>query len=104
MFFAGGIRACPDWQKVATAALDGHDVNVFNSSRRNFPVLHSDAETEQVGWEYRHLGRAILIMFWFSASPNSYQPIAPYELGMAAPNQGTELVVGVDLTMSAAQT
>ncbi|MBT2674371.1 nucleoside 2-deoxyribosyltransferase domain-containing protein [Streptomyces sp. ISL-14] len=93
---AGGISDCPDWQKVTTAALDDLDVTVFNPRRSTFPLHDPNAEAAQVAWEYRHLRRADLAMFWFPESPNSHQPIALYELGMAA-GQDVDLVVGADL-------
>lgn len=93
---AGGISDCPDWQKATTTALDDLDVTVFNPRRSDFPLHDPNAEAAQVGWEYRHLCRADILMFWFPDSPNSHQPIALYELGMAA-GQNAGLVVGADL-------
>lgn len=95
-FLAGGIGDCADWQAVATAALDDLDITVLNPRRSNFPLHNPEAEAEQVAWEYRHLHRADLIMFWFPDSPVSHQPIALYELGMAA-SRDVDLVVGADL-------
>ncbi|MFD0437243.1 nucleoside 2-deoxyribosyltransferase domain-containing protein [Streptomyces chartreusis] len=92
---AGGISHCPDWQKITTAALDDLDVTVFNPRRATFPLHDPNAEAAQVGWEFRHLRRADLVMFWFPDSPNSHQPIALYELGMAVA-EGADLVVGAD--------
>ncbi|MGX1760485.1 nucleoside 2-deoxyribosyltransferase domain-containing protein [Streptomyces lydicus] len=97
LFLAGGISDCPDWQKTTTAALDDLDVTVFNPRRNHFPVHDPNAEAAQVAWEYRHLRRADLVMFWFPDSPTSHQPIALYELGMAAASQATDLIVGADL-------
>lgn len=54
-----------------------------------------DTTTAETTWEYRHLRRADLIMFWFPDSPNSHQPIALYELGMAVA-EGADMVVGAD--------
>ncbi|MBL1115310.1 nucleoside 2-deoxyribosyltransferase domain-containing protein [Streptomyces sp. 110] len=95
LFLAGGITDCPDWQKTATAALEDLDVTVFNPRRSSFPKHDLNAEAAQVGWEYQHLRRADLMMFWFPESPTSHQPIALYELGMAA-GQDADLVVGAD--------
>lgn len=96
VFLAGGITGCPDWQKTATAALGDLDVTVFNPRRSTFPLDAPEAETAQVGWEYSHLRRADVRLFWFPASPTSHQPIALYELGMAATLQDAVLVVGAE--------
>ncbi|MFC8661919.1 nucleoside 2-deoxyribosyltransferase domain-containing protein [Streptomyces sp. NPDC057199] len=93
--FAGGISDCPDWQKTATAALDDLDITVLNPRRSNFPLHDPNAEAAQVRWEYRHLRRTHLVMFWFPESPTSHQPIALYELG-ALVGEGGALVVGAD--------
>ncbi|GAA2312577.1 nucleoside 2-deoxyribosyltransferase domain-containing protein [Streptomyces nigrescens] len=95
LFLAGGISDCPDWQRIVTAALEDLDITVFNPRRATFPLHDPTAEAAQVGWEYRHLRRADLLVFWFPDSP-SHQPIALYELGMAAA-QDVDLVVGADL-------
>lgn len=95
LFLAGGISDCPDWQKSATAALDDLNVTVFNPRRNNFPLHDLNAEAEQVGWEYRHLRRVHLVMFWIPESPITHQPIDLYELGMLV-GEGGPLVVGTD--------
>ncbi|MEW1687497.1 nucleoside 2-deoxyribosyltransferase domain-containing protein [Streptomyces sp. NPDC091265] len=95
LFLAGGISDCPDWQKTATAALDDLDVTVLNPRRSNFPLHDPNAEATQVGWEYRHLRRAHLAVFWFPESPTSHQPIALYELGARVGESG-HVVVGTD--------
>ncbi|MFG3043156.1 nucleoside 2-deoxyribosyltransferase domain-containing protein [Streptomyces sp. NPDC048330] len=97
LFLAGGISDCPDWQKTTTAALDDLDVTVFNPRRSTFPLHDPNAEATQVTWEYRHLRRADIVLFWFPDSPTSHQPIALYELGMAAATEDTDLVVGASL-------
>ncbi|MFK0120110.1 nucleoside 2-deoxyribosyltransferase domain-containing protein [Streptomyces sp. NPDC090994] len=95
LFLAGGISKCPDWQKTVTAALDDLDVTVCNPRRSNSPLHDPNAETAQVGWEYRHLRRADLVVFWFPESSTSHQPIALYELGRLV-GEGGALVVGTD--------
>ncbi|MFD3563442.1 nucleoside 2-deoxyribosyltransferase domain-containing protein [Streptomyces sp. NPDC058686] len=91
----GGISDCPDWQKTVTAALDDLDVTVLNPRRSNFPLHDPNGEAAQVGWEYRHLRRARLVVFWFPESRTSHQPIALDELG-ALVGEGGALVVGTD--------
>lgn len=66
----------------------------MNPRRRIFPADDPDAMAEQVRWEYEHLRRADVILFWFGAS-RSVQPIALYELGMHA-TRAVPLVVGTD--------
>ncbi|MFI1201677.1 nucleoside 2-deoxyribosyltransferase domain-containing protein [Streptomyces sp. NPDC020883] len=95
LFLAGGISDCPDWQKTTAAALNDLDVTLFNPRRSTFPLHDPNAEAAQVGWEYQHLHRADLAMFWFPDSSTSHQPIALYELGMAVA-EGADLVVGTD--------
>lgn len=67
---------------------------VMNPRRRLFPADDPDATAEQVRWEYEHLRRADVILFWFAES-RSVQPIALYELGMHAA-RAVPLVVGAD--------
>lgn len=92
LYLAGGITGCPDWQAEAVALLADAPIVLFNPRRRNFRVADRDAAATQVRWEYQHLRRASLVLFWFTegASP---QPIALYELGALAAGD-KPLVVG----------
>ncbi|MEU9189878.1 nucleoside 2-deoxyribosyltransferase domain-containing protein [Streptomyces sp. NPDC048484] len=92
---AGGISECPDWQKTTTAALDDLGITVLNPRRSNFPLHDPNAEAARVGWEYWHLRRAHLVVFWFPQSPTRHQSIVLYELG-ALIGEGGALVVGTD--------
>ncbi|MFF4205500.1 nucleoside 2-deoxyribosyltransferase domain-containing protein [Streptomyces sp. NPDC001668] len=94
VFLAGGIGLCENWQQEAAPAFADLDVVVLNPRRTEFPVHDPEAETAQVTWEYTHLHRAALVLFWFPAS-ESHQPIALYELGRMAAG-GTPIVVGAD--------
>ncbi|MBT2527434.1 hypothetical protein J7E91_18895 [Streptomyces sp. ISL-99] len=66
------------------------------STHSNFPLHDPNAEAAQVAWEYRHLRRADLVMFWFPDSPTNHQPIALYELGTLVGQGRASLVVGTD--------
>lgn len=93
IFLAGGITDCPDWQADAATLLSTHPIVVLNPRRRNFPIGDPDASEEQVRWEYQHLHRASVILFWFPANGEGVQPIALYELGHYSA-KGCRLAVG----------
>jgi hypothetical protein len=80
VFLAGGITGCPDWQAVAAERLLPH-ADVLNPRRRIY-VAEGDEYERQVAWEYHHLRRAGLILFWFA--DEAIQAIALYELGAFA--------------------
>lgn len=88
IFLAGGITDCEDWQARARAILErGVRVvapAILNPRRANFPIHDPTAAQAQIEWEFRHLHRASVVLFWFPASPTSPQPIALYELGRHA--------------------
>jgi hypothetical protein len=83
LFLAGGITHCPDWQAEAIGLLTGVPATILNPRRHDFDVTAEDIAEQQIRWEYRHLQRASVVLFWFSEGP-SPQPIALYELGAAA--------------------
>jgi Nucleoside 2-deoxyribosyltransferase like len=83
VFLAGGITDCPDWQQEARELLADWPGVILNPRRRDFPINDPDAATEQVAWEFDHLERADVVLFWFPPS-SSPQPIALYELGRHA--------------------
>jgi len=91
VFLAGGITGCPDWQATAAALLLPH-ADVLNPRRRNY-VAADEEYARQVEWEYHHLRRADLIMFWFAAE--AVQAIALFELGAFAVSE-KPMVVGAD--------
>jgi hypothetical protein len=92
VFLAGGITGCPDWQAEARRTMSG--VVVLNPRRADFPIHDPDAARGQIEWEYRHLHRARVVLFWFPAC-ESPQPIALYELGRHAA-LGRPIAVGVE--------
>lgn len=97
VFLAGGISGCPDWQHTAATLLhqQNPDLVVLNPRRFEFPMDDPDAAADQISWEYRHLQRAEVTLFWFPASGPVPQPIALYELG-AAVTSDRAIAVGAD--------
>jgi hypothetical protein len=96
LFLAGGITGCPDWQREAVMMLsDVAGLVVLNPRRTPFPIDDPGAAAEQIGWEFRHLHRAEVLLFWFAAA-RSDQPIVWYELGVHAATSRVPVVVGVD--------
>jgi hypothetical protein len=95
VFLAGGITGCPDWQSMAAKRLLPH-ADILNPRRREY-VFSPEAEdaefARQVEWEYTHLRRADVVMFWFAAG--AVQPIALFELGAFA-GSAKPIVVGAD--------
>jgi hypothetical protein len=94
VFLAGGIVGCRDWQQDAREMLEPHGFIVLNPRRPDFPVGDTLAGSEQVAWEYRHLHRADIVLFWFSSE--TVQPIVMYELGRHAALSTSNIVVGAD--------
>ncbi|MGW6707651.1 nucleoside 2-deoxyribosyltransferase domain-containing protein [Streptomyces sp. NPDC054956] len=96
VFLAGGITHCPAWQPRAAAALARFVV--LNPRRADFDVSDPSQTDVQIAWEYAHLLRADVTLFWFPAcdAALTVQPITLYELGAAAATPGRRLVVGAD--------
>lgn len=96
VFLAGGITHCPPWQSEAARELA--DFVVLNPRRADFDVSDPSQTDVQIAWEYAHLLRADLTLFWFPACDAvlTVQPITLYELGAAAATPGRRLVVGAD--------
>lgn len=95
VFLAGGITGCPDWQTEAAALLADWPVAVFNPRRANFPIHDPAAAEGQIRWEFEHLKRANVVLFWFPDSGSIVQPIALFELGAHAA-AGKTIAVGCD--------
>jgi len=92
VFLAGGITGCPDWQAAAAGRLRPH-ADVLNPRRRIY-IASGDEYARQVEWEFHHLRRADVILFWFAAE--AIQPVALFELGAFAGSE-KPIVVGADL-------
>ncbi|WP_405365912.1 nucleoside 2-deoxyribosyltransferase domain-containing protein [Kitasatospora sp. NBC_00039] len=91
VFLAGGMRNCPDWRQPAIEALAdqwgraGTDrpLTVFSPSRVVSACAFSHA---LVRWEHHALQASDVVLFWFPRGNEKApeQPIALYELGVAA--------------------
>ena len=79
VFLAGGITGCPDWQQEVTVFFQPTNIVILNPRRKHFPINTPDAASEQINWEFEHLRKADVILFWFPKE--SICPIALYELG-----------------------
>ena len=67
IFLAGGIIGCGDWQSKMTELLSGTKLDILNPRRNNFPDKEKEpyATTIQIKWEFDHLRKADMILFWF---------------------------------------
>lgn len=92
IFLAGGITNCPDWQsEVLKTELGEMPVFLLNPRRKEFDTKNAALSEWQIEWEYRHLWKADVVMFWFCQE--TVQPITLFELG--AQSKGTKpLFVG----------
>ena len=79
LFLAGGITGTPDWQQEMKKSLSNVPIVIFNPRRKDFPIDDLDAAETQIKWEYDHLRKASMILFWFPSE--TLCPIVLYELG-----------------------
>lgn len=79
LFLGGGITGCEDWQAEMCHLLRDTDLVVINPRRKDWPINDPEASTKQIEWEYDHLQKAHMIMFWFS--PETLCPITLFEYG-----------------------
>lgn len=93
IFLAGGITGAPDWQAQLTVMLDQTNYAVINPRRADFPINDTNAAAYQIKWEFAHLRRVDMIVFWFRKE--TLQPITLYELGAWSMTQ-KPLVVGIE--------
>lgn len=61
----------------------------------DFPIHDPGAAAGQIAWEFEHLRRADVVLFWFPDSGPVVQPIVLYELGAHAA-AGKPIAVGCD--------
>lgn len=95
VFLAGGISNCPNWQdEVISQVLDIEGITVYNPRRKIYPAEDLQAVEQQIGWEYKHLQEADVLVFWFSRG--SLNPITLYELGRWAHSSKKPLIMGID--------
>ena len=64
IFLAGGIIDCGDWQKEMTDRLSDTNLIILNPRRNDFPE-ETNATVTQIKWEFDHLRKADMILFWF---------------------------------------
>lgn len=93
VFLAGGISGTHDWQSEAARLLADLPLTILNPRRMNYPWHEPSAAEAQITWEFRHLHRAAVVLFWLP--PETLCPIALYELGGRAMVTGQPLFVGV---------
>lgn len=79
LFLAGGISGCENWQSRIVLYLRDVSIILLNPRRKDFPIDDPKAAQAQIEWEYNHLRRASMILFWFPSE--TLCPIVLYELG-----------------------
>ncbi|MBA7517298.1 hypothetical protein ES705_09351 [subsurface metagenome] len=79
LFLAGGISGCENWQSRMALYLRDLPIVLLNPRRKDFPIDDPEAAQAQIEWEYNHLRRASMILFWFPFE--TLCPIVLYELG-----------------------
>jgi len=96
VFLAGGISNCPDWQSECITMIQKYnfqkDIVLYNPRRLNFVFSLENSEI-QIQWEFQHLKKADVIIFWFSEG--SLNPIVLYELGMWGNSRDKQIIIGV---------
>lgn len=99
VFLAGGIPNVALWHDHVVDLLkaSGRSMVVLNPRRQNFPVGDPEAGRDQVAWEFGHLHKADVTLFWFAESDPAVtvQPTTLLELGVAL-GEGRRIVVGAD--------
>jgi hypothetical protein len=93
IYLAGGISGCPDWQSRVTESLRELPIAVLNPRQASYPG-GDRAFRAQVEWEYYHIHRADVMLFWFPAA--SLQPIVWYELGTVVSTRDSRICVGAE--------
>ena len=92
IYLAGGITNCPDWQQEILKLVENSNYIILNPRRKNFPKDDTNAAIDQIFWEYEHLRKADIILFWFPKE--TIGPIALYELGAWSMTR-KKIVVGI---------
>jgi hypothetical protein len=91
LYLGGGISDCENWQQRMVELLETTDLVLINPRRKDFPIHDPSAAREQIEWEFRHLRRATIKLFWFP--PQTLCPITLFELGSWSATEAP-LVVG----------
>lgn len=82
VFLAGGISNCPDWQSDFLSLLGNQPTKkgiIYNPRRVDFDMDDKSATKKQIIWEFKHLWKSDIIVFWFCKE--TIQPIVLLELG-----------------------
>lgn len=103
VFLAGGITGCSQWQQRAISffkyspdlreKIFGEHTYILNPRRKDFDLENHDLSEEQIRWEFHHITRADVMMFWFPKE--TLCPIALFELGKVL-NMNKPFLVGAD--------
>jgi Nucleoside 2-deoxyribosyltransferase like len=95
IFLAGTISGAHDWQSRFIRVLETYKVDMIalNPRRESFDLSDASMTDRQIHWEYRHLRRADLILFYFSHE--TMAPITLLELGAHTHSSGKPIFVGV---------
>jgi nucleoside 2-deoxyribosyltransferase-like protein len=103
IFLAGGITGCSDWQRefieyFRHISHDALNCVLFNPRRSAFDISNESVSTEQITWEFDHLNRVDIVVFWFPHE--TLCPITLYELGyqlgQCSQSSIRNLVIGTD--------
>ncbi len=92
VFLAGGIAACPEWQRDAIELLRHEGGTLLNPRRADFPTGDPGATETQITWEFYALAAADIFSMWFCNAPSD-QPICMYELGR---HMAPKIVLGIE--------
>lgn len=100
IFLGGSISNAENWQARLIEMISEYDhrhgsldIIAINPRRENFNTANVEESDRQTEWEYRHLRRADLLVFWFS-----YETVAPitlFECGAHTHSSGKPIIVGV---------
>jgi hypothetical protein len=95
-FLGGSISSAADWQERFAKLLseyDAVDMILLNPRRDDFDMTDQGLSDRQIDWEFRHLRRADLLVFYFSHE--TLAPISLLEFGAHSHSSGKPIVVGV---------
>jgi hypothetical protein len=75
LFLAGSISESWNWQEYVASKLEKTDLVVINPRREFFDTSVKEEATGQIKWEFDHLAKADMVLFWFS-----HETLAPITL------------------------
>ena len=101
IFLAGGIEKAPNWQHAAveciktTSTKSGNNIIVFNPRcEERYDFFPQEQHDNQVAWEFSHLRRANVILFWFPE--NAPCTTSLYELGYWLGKASEKVYLGIN--------